>query len=123
MAGTLVVDTLKASSGVLATQNGMSGIIKAWVLFAADTSSPSIRGSFNVSSLIRNSTGNYTINYSTAMPSATYAAMGVCNNAGYSYYSGITVNAYATGYCSLVTHDYNSTQERYAYVSLAIVAN
>ena len=29
MAGTIVVDTITASSGVLATQNGMTGIAKA----------------------------------------------------------------------------------------------
>ena len=71
MAGTLTIDTLKASTGVLATQNGMTGIAKAWVNF--DGTSATIRGSFNVGSVTRNSTGYYTVNFSTAMADANYA--------------------------------------------------
>lgn len=71
MAGQLTIDTLKASSGVLATQNGMTGIAKAWVNFAG--ASGTIASSFNVSSVTRNSQGNYTVNFTTAMPDANYA--------------------------------------------------
>jgi hypothetical protein len=71
MAGQLTVDTLRASTGVLATQNGMTGIAKAWCNFTG--SSATINGSFNVSSVTRNSTGNYTVNFTTAMSNANYA--------------------------------------------------
>ena len=71
MAGTLTIDTLKASSGVLATQNGMTGIAKAWVNWNGSTST--IRDSFNVSSVTRSATGNYLVNFTTAMPNANYA--------------------------------------------------
>jgi hypothetical protein len=71
MAGTLTISTLKDSSGVLATQNGMNGICKAWVSFNGSTQA--ISGSFNVSSITRVTTGQYTINFTTAMPDATYA--------------------------------------------------
>lgn len=74
MAGTLTIDTLKASSGVLATQNGMTGIAKAWVNYNGTTQT--ISGSFNVSSVTYNSAGDYTINYTTAMPNATYSVTG-----------------------------------------------
>jgi hypothetical protein len=74
MAGQLTVDTLRAGSGVLATQNGMTGIAKAWVQFVG--SSATINGSFNVSSITRNSTGDYTVNFTTAMPNANYAVAG-----------------------------------------------
>jgi hypothetical protein len=73
MAGTLTVSTLNDSSGVLATQNGMSGICKAWANFNGTTST--IRASFNVSSLTRNGTGIYTINFTTAMPDTNYCAL------------------------------------------------
>lgn len=76
MAGQLTVDTLKASSGVLATQNGMTGICKAWILYNGQAGT--ITGSFNVSSVTKNSTGYYTLNYTTAMPNANYAAVGSC---------------------------------------------
>jgi hypothetical protein len=70
MAGQLTIDTLRAGSGVLATQNGMTGIAKAWVNFNGSTST--ILGSFNVSSITRNGTADYTVNYTTAMPNVNY---------------------------------------------------
>jgi hypothetical protein len=78
MAGQLTVDTLRASSGVLATQNGMTGIPKAWVQFTGGTT-PSINGSFNVSSITYNSTGDYTITFTTAMANTNYAVAGGAN--------------------------------------------
>ena len=81
MAGGLTISTLNDSSGVLATQNGMSGICKAWVNFAGTTGS--IRASFNVGSITRNSTGDYTVNFTTALPDANYGVVvGISNDAG-----------------------------------------
>jgi hypothetical protein len=71
MAGTLTISTLKNDTGVLATQNGMTGIAKAWVNY--NGSAQTISGSFNVSSVTYNSTGNYTVNFTTAMANANYA--------------------------------------------------
>jgi hypothetical protein len=68
---TATVTTLNAPSGVLATQNGMTGIAKAWVNFTG-SATPTIVGSFNVSSITYNTTGDYTINFTTAMPNANY---------------------------------------------------
>jgi hypothetical protein len=84
MAGQLTIDTLRAGSGVLATQNGMSGIAKAWVNFNG-TGTPSISGSFNVSSITDNGTGDYSINFTTAMPNANYSMVGTAthDNGGY----------------------------------------
>jgi hypothetical protein len=72
MAGALTISTLNDSSGVLATQNGMSGIAKAWVNFNG-TGTVAIRASFNVSSITDNGTGDYTVNFTTAMPDANYS--------------------------------------------------
>ena len=73
MAGTLVIDTLNASTGPLSTNNGMSGIAKAWVAFNGSTAA--VYGTaFNVSSITRNSAGNYTVTFTTAMPNANYSA-------------------------------------------------
>ena len=74
MAGRIVTSTINDDTGVLATQNGMTGIAKAWVSFDGTVATPStIRGSFNVASVTKNSTGNYTVNFTTAMPNANYA--------------------------------------------------
>ena len=75
MAGRLVVSTLNNDTGVLATQNGMTGIAKAWVNFDG-TGTPAIRGSFNVSSITDNGTGDYTVNFTTAMSNANYSVVG-----------------------------------------------
>lgn len=80
MAGQLTIDTLKASSGVLATQNGMTGIAKAWLNY--DCSTSTIRGSYNISSVTVNGTGDFTLNFSTAMPNANYAIAGLSRSPG-----------------------------------------
>ena len=76
MAGRITVSTLNDDTGVLATQNGMTGIPKAWVRASVSGISPTIENSFNVSSLTYNSTGDYTVNFTTAMPNANYSFSG-----------------------------------------------
>ena len=73
--GTLAVDTLNSSTGVLASQNGMTGIAKAWVSFSAAGSTCTIYKSFNVSSITYTSTGLYNISFTTAMADANYCAV------------------------------------------------
>ena len=80
MAGQLTIDTLRASSGVLATQNGMTGIAKAWVYFTGSTAA--IVNSFNVSSITKNGTGDFNINFTTAMPNSTYVMAGSSGSVG-----------------------------------------
>jgi hypothetical protein len=46
---------------------------RAWVLFSGIT--PSIRNSGNVSSISKPATGNYTVNFTTALVDANYAAL------------------------------------------------
>jgi hypothetical protein len=48
-------------------------VAKAWVNFDG-TGTVAIRASFNVSSITDNGTGDYTVNFTTAMPDADYAA-------------------------------------------------
>jgi hypothetical protein len=68
--GTIACDTLTASTGVLATQNGMTGIAKAWANF--NGTAGTVTNSFNISSITRNSTGSYTLSFTTAMPNINY---------------------------------------------------
>ena len=51
--------------------------VKAWVNFNG-TGTVAIRASFNVSSITDNGTGDYTVNFTTALPDANYAAVGTC---------------------------------------------
>jgi hypothetical protein len=59
---------------------------RAWVNFDGTQSSPTIRGSGNISSIGKATTGQYTINFTTAMQDINYCAVGgqsVNNNSGY----------------------------------------
>jgi hypothetical protein len=79
MAGKLVLSTLNDDTGVFAIQNGMRGIAKAWVNFGGGQNSTAgvINGtSFNVSSITVNGTGDYTVNFTTAMPNTNYIVLG-----------------------------------------------
>lgn len=75
MAGRLTISTLNNDTGVLATQNGMTGIAKAWVNFNGGQANTAgvINGAFNVSSITVNGTGDYTVNYTTPMSNNAYA--------------------------------------------------
>jgi hypothetical protein len=52
---------------------------RAWVNFNG-TGTIAIRASFNVSSITDNATGDYTVNLTTAMPDANYAAVATTGN-------------------------------------------
>ena len=76
MAGTLVANTINTDTGLFSTNNAYNGIAKAWVNFDGTTASPStIRGSFNVTSITKNGTGDYTVNFTTSMSNANYATV------------------------------------------------
>lgn len=49
------------------------GNSKAWVNFDGTVASPSPRASFNISSVTKNGTGDYTINFATAMNDVNYS--------------------------------------------------
>jgi hypothetical protein len=86
--GTLQTDVINSSTGVLATQNGMTGIAKAWVQFAG--ASGTIAGSFNVSSVTRVAQGVFTINFTTAQANANYAYnVNASPSAGYAANPGV----------------------------------
>lgn len=98
MAGALTISTLNNDTGVLATQNGMNGIAKAWVKFTA--SSATIASSFNVSSITRNSTGYFTVNMTTALPSANYSVTG---NVGMSGQAEVILSPFVDSSVNLTT--------------------
>jgi hypothetical protein len=73
-------DTLNSTSGVLATQNGITGISKSWLNYNGSTQT--VLSSFNVSSVTRSSTGIFVVNFTTAMPSANFSALASANLQG-----------------------------------------
>lgn len=70
---------------------------RAWVNFNG-TGTVAIRASSNVTSITDNGTGDYTINFTTAMPDANYSCVG-CTGANS---AGVTVNAPYSGFSAAV---------------------
>jgi uncharacterized protein YjbI with pentapeptide repeats len=54
---------------------------RAWVTFDGTATPPTISASGNVSSVTRSATGDYTINFSTALPDANYAVSAIGKHA------------------------------------------
>jgi hypothetical protein len=79
--GSLLADTVQSSTAGTPPQfnDGNSvqigTLCRAWVNFNG-TGTVAIRGSFNVSSITDRGTGQYTINFTNAMPDANYAVSG-----------------------------------------------
>ena len=72
---------------------------RAWVLFDG-TGTVVIRASGNVSSITDNGTGNYTVNFSTAMPDANYSAVATGDIGGWN--TGATqTGSYGSGSVSV----------------------
>jgi hypothetical protein len=70
-----------SSSGNFSFNSGYGSVAtayacRAWVNFNG-TGTVAIRASGNVSSITDNGTGDYTVNFTTAMPDANYSASGV----------------------------------------------
>ena len=76
---TNVQDTAGANS--LTTAQIYNGASKAWVNFNG-TGTVAIRASFNVTSITDNATGNYTVNFTTALADANYTALLISVGAG-----------------------------------------
>ena len=86
--GTVALDTLQSSTtGTPTVFKDGSGtevgtLCRAWVNFNGTlTGTNAPRASFNVSSVTRNGTGDYTINFTNALPDINYAATGNGGNA------------------------------------------
>jgi len=71
-------ETLVINSATLGPISGSAPMFaaRAWVNFNGTTSPGTIRASGNVSSVTRNNTGDFTINFTTAMPDANYSVVG-----------------------------------------------
>lgn len=68
--------------------DGINYSCRAWVNFNG-TGTVAIRSSGNVSSITDNGTGDYTVNFATAMSDANYSAVALVDNAGSNFGSVI----------------------------------
>ena len=105
---TTIADELDTES--TAVTNVINGSAKAWVNFDG-TGTVSIRESFNVSSISDIGSGDYIVNFATAMPDTKYAALGtwstVDNNWSGAFQSSMIIGG---NYANSFTPHYSTTQ-------------
>ena len=90
--------TIPAATGTALT-DATCGVCRAWVQYAA--ASQTIVGSYNVSSVTYTATGNFTVNFSTAIGDAKYAPVVSCNNV--STETKIQFGTIASGSCQVLS--------------------
>jgi hypothetical protein len=71
--------TFYTPNKLLVSHVASPGMCKAWVNFNG-TGTVAIRAAFNVSSITDNGTGQYTVNFTNAMPDANYAPQAAVQN-------------------------------------------
>lgn len=76
---TTIADELDTES--TAVTNVINGSAKAWVNFNG-IGTVAIRRGFNVNSITDNGTGDYTVNFTTAMPDTNYTALTAQDSGG-----------------------------------------
>jgi hypothetical protein len=94
-----LVQSADGSGVIKLKSNGLTTNALAWVNFNG-TGTVAIRSSYNVSSITDNGTGDYTVNFATALSDANYAVMVSVQSSdavGTNYSSGyIQSTAYST---------------------------
>lgn len=76
-----------SATGDLQFNSGYGSVVtgygcRAWVNFNGTTSPGTIRGSGNVTSVTKNSTGNYTVNFTNSLTDTNYSAVCSAGDAG-----------------------------------------
>ncbi len=78
LSGVTTVSSSAASTPVVLQDSGSnSNTCRAWVNFNG-TGTVAIRASFNVTSITDNGTGDYTLNFTNALPDANYNFVATC---------------------------------------------
>lgn len=112
-----------SSSGNFSFNSGYGSVAtayacRAWVNFNG-TGTVAIRASANVSSITDNGTGDYTVNFTTAMPDANYVVSGSANDStGSSSYVWLTTGA---GLYSTILRSTTQVRVQSAYVSTGVI--
>lgn len=72
---TAQITTLSDGANATSCTNAIQGSAKAWVNFNGTTSPGTIRASYNVSSVTKNGTGDYTVNLTNSLVDANYSVV------------------------------------------------
>lgn len=75
-----IVQTADGSGVMKLQSNGVTTNALAWVNFNGTTSPGTIRSQYNVGSVTKNGTGDYTVNFTTTLSDANYSS--ICTSGG-----------------------------------------
>lgn len=122
--GSVLTDTVQSSTAATApvfkdgngTQIGT--LCRAWVNFNG-TGTVAIRASFNVSSITDNGTGDYTVNFTTAMPDANYA-LAISTGSNASNNQNLTIATRSTSSARVYSYSNSSTLVDSDYCGVSI---
>jgi hypothetical protein len=121
----LISTTLQdlGSGNNTAVLNAIKGSAKAWVNFNG-TGAVAIRASYNVTSITDNATGDYTVNFTNALPDANYAPAFSTGGTGSSGYVRTPVaSGYLTTSLRLENLSTGAVNQDSAIITAAIFAN
>lgn len=124
---TSISSTTADTPVILQDSSSNSNTCRAWVNFNG-TSTVAIRADFNVSSITDNGTGDYTVNFSVAMPDANYQYSGsFAPNYAVVYPGGISINTTPPNESAPTTSSFrfacpgvNSTLYDPKYINIAV---
>lgn len=135
---TPIIGTIKSTSTTSPTvfQNSagteIGQLIKAWVVFDGTTSPPTIRSSFNVASVTKYSTGQYSVTMTNAMTDKNYVVLGSVINGttpavnGASYVggndqSGSTPGSQTTTTFNIGTFSNGTSFADFSYINILVM--
>jgi hypothetical protein len=129
---TLVAQTISNGTVSTSSANVIRGSARAWITF--NGTAGTVTNAFNVGSITKNSTGNYTLNFTTSMSNANYAVnFGVCAggsglNASFVGYV-LSASQYGapsnktTSVCQIGFGDYTSAPRDFAELYVAVFSS
>jgi hypothetical protein len=137
MAGTIVADNIQAAStSTLVIKNGVANtpptiqdsagtqigtFCRAWVNFNGQ-GTVAIRASFNVSSITDNGTGDYTVNFTNALPDVNYsiAGGGIADGTTFAVVFPLSVATYLVGSVRMQVRQSGNALADYAIVTASV---
>lgn len=120
MAGTLTISTLSDGTNSTSSTNCIQGSAKAWVNFNGSTAG--IRTFYNVSSITRNGSGDYTVNFTNALTDANYVISGWARNTGQGFYVVTSsTNTTLTSSSARIQTAYGTTAGDCDYVTVGFI--
>jgi hypothetical protein len=119
LTGVTSISSASANTPVILGDSGTNyNTCRAWVNFNG-TGTVAIRASFNVTSITDNGTGDYTLNFTTAMPDTNYTfTFGIqrtAASAGLSEFVSATTTSYR-----FITTNTTPTDTDFEYINVAI---